>query len=114
MSMKFDFNMFALNRVPEKEITRMRIFEFIQKDGAMRIHFASSHSHALYRSEGKNVGTIKLPFTETIGDILYNKFNATLFESGISMQYVAMKLKESGAKRVFGLCIVKSRSNSAR
>ncbi|MDL2224068.1 phosphoribosyltransferase [Bacteroidales bacterium OttesenSCG-928-M06] len=37
-----------------------------------------------------------------------------LYMSGISMQYVAMKLKEAGAQRVFGLSIVKSRSNTAR
>lgn len=37
-----------------------------------------------------------------------------LYMSGISMQYVAMKLKESGASRVFGLALVKSRSNTAR
>lgn len=37
-----------------------------------------------------------------------------LYMSGISMQYIAMKLKEAGASRVFGLCIVKSRSNTAR
>lgn len=37
-----------------------------------------------------------------------------LYMSGISTQYVAMKLKEAGADRVFGLSIVKSRSNTAR
>lgn len=37
-----------------------------------------------------------------------------LYMSGISMQYVAMKLKEAGASRVLGLSIVKSRSNTAR
>jgi hypothetical protein len=37
-----------------------------------------------------------------------------LYMSGISMQYIAMKLKEAGANRVFGLSIVKSRSNTAR
>jgi hypoxanthine-guanine phosphoribosyltransferase len=37
-----------------------------------------------------------------------------LYMSGLSMQYVAMKLKEAGAARVFGLCTVKSRSNTAR
>lgn len=37
-----------------------------------------------------------------------------LYMSGLSMQYVAMKLKEAGAARVFGLCLVKSRSNTAR
>ena len=37
-----------------------------------------------------------------------------LYMSGLSMQYVAMKLKEAGAARVFGLCTVKSRSNSTR
>lgn len=37
-----------------------------------------------------------------------------LYMSGLSMQYVAMKLKETGADRVFGLSIVKSWSNTAR
>lgn len=37
-----------------------------------------------------------------------------LYMSGLSMQYVAMKLKEAGASRVLGLSIVKSRSNTAR
>lgn len=37
-----------------------------------------------------------------------------LYMSGLSMQYLAMKLKEAGANRVFGLSIVKSRSNTAR
>ena len=37
-----------------------------------------------------------------------------LYMSGISMQYVAMKLKEVGAKWVFGLCLVKSRNNTTR
>lgn len=36
-----------------------------------------------------------------------------LYMSGLSMQYVAMKLKENGAERVFGISIVKSRSNTA-
>jgi len=35
-----------------------------------------------------------------------------LYQSGITMQYVAMKLKEAGAKMVFGLSIVKSRKNT--
>lgn len=34
-----------------------------------------------------------------------------LYKSGLTMQYVAMKLKESGASRVFGICLVKSRGN---
>lgn len=37
-----------------------------------------------------------------------------LYMSGLSMQYVAMKLKEAGAKWVFGLCLVKSRNNTTR
>lgn len=34
-----------------------------------------------------------------------------LYMSGLTMQYVAMKLKEKGASRIFGLSIVKSRRN---
>lgn len=37
-----------------------------------------------------------------------------LYMSGLSIQYVAMKLKQAGADRVFGLSIVKSWSNTAR
>lgn len=34
-----------------------------------------------------------------------------MYQSGVSMQYVAMKLKEAGAKRVFGMALVKSLGN---
>ena len=34
-----------------------------------------------------------------------------MYQSGVTMQYVAMRLKECGAKRVFGMAIVKSLSN---
>lgn len=35
-----------------------------------------------------------------------------MYQSGVTMQYVAMKLKEAGAKRVFGICICKALSNN--
>lgn len=35
-----------------------------------------------------------------------------LYQSGTTMQYVAMKLKELGARRIFGLSIVKSQKNT--
>lgn len=34
-----------------------------------------------------------------------------LYMSGITLQYVAMRLKEAGARKVYGLCLVKSFSN---
>lgn len=34
-----------------------------------------------------------------------------MYKSGVSMQYVAMKLKEAGARMVFGLSLVKSKSD---
>lgn len=34
-----------------------------------------------------------------------------LYKSGLTMQYVAMKLKEAGAKYVFGICLVKALGN---
>lgn len=37
-----------------------------------------------------------------------------LYMSGVTLQYIAMKLKEAGVQRVLGLTIVKSRSNSTR
>ena len=36
-----------------------------------------------------------------------------LYMSGVSMQFVAMKLKQAGAHRVLGMTVVKSRSNTA-
>lgn len=35
-----------------------------------------------------------------------------LYQSGYTMQYIAMKLKESGAGKIFGISIVKSRRDS--
>lgn len=35
-----------------------------------------------------------------------------MYKSGVTMQYVALKLKESGAKRVYGIAIVKALGNS--
>lgn len=35
-----------------------------------------------------------------------------LYQSGLTMQYVAMKLQEAGAKAIFGLTLVKSRRDS--
>ena len=74
------FNFRFLN-VPQKRITREKIVTFIQDKETKRINFESSHSHALFRRDGQYVGTIKLPFTDTIGTIIHNKFSATLFES---------------------------------
>lgn len=34
-----------------------------------------------------------------------------MYKSGITMQYVAMKLKEAGARRVFGICLCKALGN---
>lgn len=34
-----------------------------------------------------------------------------MYYSGVTMQYIAMKMKESGAKRVFGIALVKSLGN---
>ena len=35
-----------------------------------------------------------------------------LYQSGITMQHVAMKLQEAGASRIFGIALVKSRTNT--
>ena len=35
-----------------------------------------------------------------------------MYQSGVTMQYVAMKLKEAGAARVYGIAIVKSLGNN--
>ncbi len=85
--MLFNFG-FTLSGVPQKAITRDKLVEFISDEGTKRINFASSHSHALYRSsKGKHVGIIKLPFKDTIEAILKNKFGATLFKSQFDDKY---------------------------
>lgn len=65
----------------------------------------------------------KLSILEESGLFISNNLNLKgkkvllfddLYMSGVSMQYVAMKLKEAGANRVYGLCVVKSRSNTSR
>ena len=35
-----------------------------------------------------------------------------LYQSGLTIQYIAMKLIEAGADRIYGVCLVKSRSDS--
>lgn len=35
-----------------------------------------------------------------------------MYQSGVTMQYVAMKLKEAGASRIYGMAIVKALSNN--
>lgn len=52
--------------------------------------------------------TIKLPKELKEKDIILID---DLYMSGATMQYLGMKLKEEGVKRVYGLCIVKSKSN---
>lgn len=84
---------FKFLNVPQKEITREMILDFIKDMGTKRIHFATIHAHALFRSRGQNVGTVKLPFTETIGAILHNKFNVTLFESKFDEQKYYWSIK---------------------
>lgn len=34
-----------------------------------------------------------------------------MYQSGLTIQFVAMKLKEAGAKRVFGITLVKALGN---
>ena len=34
-----------------------------------------------------------------------------MYYSGVTMQYIALKMKETGAKRVFGMALVKSLGN---
>lgn len=34
-----------------------------------------------------------------------------MYYSGVTMQYIAMKMRDSGAKRVFGMALVKSLGN---
>lgn len=64
---------------------------------------------------------IKLSILEESNLVINRKFNGKaiillddLYMSGLSMQYVAMKLKEAGAERIFGLSLVKSMNNTTR
>lgn len=83
------FNLsFILSGVPQKSITIEKLVNFIGDNATKRINFAGSHAHALYRSpKSKHVGTIKMPFKDTIEPILKKKFNATLFKSQYDDKY---------------------------
>lgn len=79
---------FILTGVPQKTITIKKLVDFIGDHETKRINFAGSHAHALYRSpKNIHVGTIKMPFKDTIEPILKKKFNATLFKSQYDDKY---------------------------
>lgn len=97
--------------LPQKIATKLKGFEF--ENISEHISW-SSDKQALKEIEYSQ----KLDFLNNIGlDIKIDLKGKNvillddLYQSGITMQYVAMKLKEAGASRVFGLAIVKSRSN---
>lgn len=74
--MGFSFDMKFMD-IPKKNITLEEISDFLNEEGqAKRIHFASTHVTALKRKEeGQIVGTITLPFPDTIGSILKGCIN---------------------------------------
>ena len=74
----------------------------VMKDGSLKNIETAEEKLDMIQSWG---------FRVTEGMDLKNKTILLLddmYQSGVTMQYVAMRLKEAGAKRVFGMAIVKS------
>lgn len=136
--MAFNFDMRFLN-VPPKKITRESLIDFINDTSATkRLCFAMrEQSMPLKEGYGKDVlKWFNLPFRDTIGPILEEMLGIHVCsrKDGIgcyypckkveevhalqqfvdkyrSVQYIAMKLKEAGASRVFGIAIIKGLRN---
>lgn len=103
----------AKKSLPRRIVDELNGFENISND----VHWQSKERSL------KDAASIeeKLPILEKSNLAVDRNLNGKavfllddLYMSGLSMQYVAMKLKEAGAKWVFGLCLVKSRNNTTR
>lgn len=79
--MAFNFQGIMFMGLPQKEITRESIREFVADEDTKRINFASSHANALRRTGEKEVGKITLPFEDSINPILKNATDCILFKS---------------------------------
>lgn len=76
----------------------------------------TSKTESLKNAEGADkLEILKHSGLEIVGDEVFEGKDVVvlddLYMSGITLQYVAMKLKKNGARMVYGLCLVKSFSN---
>lgn len=118
-------------KVPQKKVDLEVIRDFIEDENPKRIHFATYHRNALRRVEGKGnvVGRLVLPFNEPFDCIARKSLSmdsflfASKFGSGYYRQifseneflqvegFIEQVKDLAGAKRVFGMTLVKSLGN---
>lgn len=103
--------------LPNRIVANLKGFDF--EDISDKVKWTSkTRSNKDAKSPLEKLENLEESGLEISKDVDLNGKTVLLFDdlymSGVSMQYVAMKLKEAGANRVFGLCTVKSRSNSTR
>lgn len=108
---------YAVTGLPNRIVANLKGFDF--EDISDKVKWTSKiRSNKDAKSPLEKLKNLEKSGLEISRDVRLRGKTVLLFDdlymSGVTMQYVAMKLKEAGASRVFGLCIVKSRSNSTR
>lgn len=103
--------------LPNRIVANLKGFDF--KDISDKVKWTSkTSSNKDAKSPLEKLENLEQSGLEISSDIDLRGKTVLLFDdlymSGVTMQYVAMKLKKAGASNVLGLCIVKSRSNTAR
>lgn len=104
---------------PKKKSFPNKITQIVARDGKL-----IDVSEGLYWTQKKN-SLKELTFEEKLRELENSDLHVNLdskiktviliddlYQSGMTMQYVAMKLKEAGVRKVYGLAIVKSRRDS--
>jgi len=103
--------------LPNRIVANLKGFDF--KDISDKVKWTSKdRSNKNAKSPLEKLENLEQSGLEISSDIDLRGKTVLLFDdlymSGVTMQYVAMKLKKAGASRVLGLCIVKSWSNTAK
>lgn len=108
---------YAVTGLPNRIVANLKGFDF--KDISDKVKWTSkTSSNKDAKSPLEKLKNLEQSGLEISRDVRLRGKTVLLFDdlymSGVTMQYVAMKLKKAGASNVLGLCIVKSRSNTAR
>lgn len=106
------------SKVGERNLP-IRILERLRKFKGKNVSDSiawTSKTESLKNAEGADkLEILKHSGLEIVGDEDFEGKDVVvlddLYMSGITLQYVAMKLKKTGARMVYGLCLVKSFSN---
>ena len=106
------------SKVGERNLP-IRILERLRKFKGKNVSDSiawTSKTESLKNAEGADkLEILKHSGLEIVGDEDFEGKDVVvlddLYMSGITLQYVAMKLKNTGARMVYGLCLVKSFSN---